>query len=243
MKSNVTRCLAVSCLAALASGCIGGSPHVTYLKDKTEVPHFVAILPPDNKTSDTAAPDTVRRASAEMLIGLGIIPVTSPAQDAQVMDLQAGGTALNDLDPKKIAAALGVDGLLYTTITVFRDVNLIVAVQRKVAATFKLIDRLGNKIWEATGTGYNQAVDPNPQSWALNAGKLTASSVGLDINKMLEKALKVHLLQETQMMTGFMRPHLPQWPRSNKPGIDLAADLAAKQAAKAAAASAKAARL
>ena len=242
MKSNLTRCLVVSGLAALTSGCIGGSPKVIYLQDKAVVPNFVAILPPTNRTSDGAAPDTVRRASAEMLVALGIIPVTSPAQDKQLVDLNVyNGTQLSSetISPQKLAETLGVDGLLYITITQFHDFNAIVLMEREVAATLKLVDRLGSKIWEIEGTGYNRSIDPNPQSWALNAGKLTASSIGLDLSKMLEKALNIHLLQESQQMTGFMRPHLPEWPRSTKPAIDLVAEQAAKEAAKAAATSAK----
>ena len=229
MKPNLTRSIAVSSLAALASACVGGSPKVTYLKDKAETPSFVAILPPDNKTSDTAAPDTVRRATAEMLISLGIVPVASPSQDAQLLELQSDGTALKDIDPKKIAGKLGVDGVVYATITQFHDFNAVVLLEREVAATLKLVDRLGNRIWEVEGTGYNRSFDPNPQDWVMNSGKLVGQSVGLDVGNMLEKALNVHLLQEAQQMTGFMRPQLPSWPRSDKPGIDLAAELALKQ--------------
>jgi len=230
MKSTFPR-FAVFAFAVFASGCIGGSPKVTYLKDRAQVPHFVAILPPDNKTSDSAAPDTVRRASAEMLLGLGMIPVSSPAQDAQIMEVLGEGKPLNEIPPQTLADKLGVDGLLYATITQFHDFNAIVVAEREVAATLKLLDRMGNKVWEIEGTGYNRQFDVNPTDWAMNAGKLATKSVGLDIGGMLEKALHVHLLNETQMMTGFMSPLLPSWPQSDKAGIDLAAELAQKQAA------------
>ncbi len=234
MNTNLNRCLIVSGLAVLTSGCIGGSPKVAYLKDKAEVPNFVAILPPVNDTSDGAAPDTVRRASAEMLLSLGIVPMTSPAQDKQLVDMNVyDGTQLStatEIPPQKLAEALGVDGLLYITITQFHDFNAVAIMEREVAATLKLVDRMGNKVWEIEGTGYNRSIDPNPQDWVINAGKLSMSSVGLDVNKMLEKALNVHLLQESQQMTGFMRPLLPDWPRSNLPAVDLAADAAAAAA-------------
>ncbi len=230
MKLLFPRCLAVAAIALLTSGCIGGSPRLTYLKDRTPLPHFVAILPPENKTSDTDAPDTVRRASAEMLLGLGMIPVSSPAQDAQIGDLLAEGKPLNEIPPQTLADKLGVDGLLYATITQFHDFNAVVVVEREVAATLKLLDRTGNKVWEIEGTGYNREVDVNPQDWALNMGKLALKPV--DLSNMLEHALHVHLLNETQMMTGFMTPLLPSWPQSEKPGVDVAAELAAAAAAK-----------
>lgn len=243
MKGSLfVRPLALVCLASLASGCIGGSNQVKYMKEKPSVPHFVAILPPTNRTSDHAAPDTMRRAAAEMLLGLGIIPVVSPAQESQMLDLMASGENVVEMEPKKVADALGVDGLLYITINQFNDINAVVYAQRVVGATLKLLDREGVRIWEIEGTGYNRSVNVSPGAMAMNAGKALTQAAKLDVVGQVEKMLNVHLLAESQMMAGFMSPKLPVWPKSDKPFVDVVAAKEALAASKAAAKASKAAQ-
>ena len=216
---NLLKLAAIAPLAALTSACIGGADTVRYMKDKAPLPNLVAIVPPVNNSSDGAAPDTIRRAASEMLLGLGMIPVASPAQDEQLYGTGEGDHALASLDPKTIAKALGVDGLLYM-IEQFHDINAVVYAERVVGATMKL-DKNGDKVWEIQGTGYNRSVSASPTDWALNAGKMVSHATHIDVQGRLERMLNIHLLDEAQMMCGFMSPHLPSWPQSDKPAVDL----------------------
>lgn len=218
---NLLKIAAIVPLAAATSACIGGANTVRYMKDKAPVPSLVAIMPPTNNSSDGAAPDTVRRAASEMLLGLGMVPVVSPAQDEQLYGSGEGEHALAELEPKKIAKALGVDGLLYITIDQFHDLNAVVYAERVVGATMKLLDKNGDKVWEIAGTGYNRSVSASPTDWALNAGKMVSNASHIDVQGRLERMLNIHLLDEAQMMCGFMSPNLPSWPQSDKAGVDL----------------------
>jgi hypothetical protein len=221
--------------AVLLSACVGGSNQLSYRRDKAQIPSFVAILPPANQTSDGDAPDTIRRAAAEMLLGLGIVPFQSPAQDKQLYDM--GLLAVGSPTPaqiKKIAAALGVDGVLMGTATQFHDLNLGVYMERVVAATLQLVNAEGDKIWEISGDGYNRAVNIDPttiasesaKSLATNAVQRAVKGSRFDVMGQFEKALHIHLLPEAEMMTGFMSPNLPAWPESDQPGVDVAAESA-----------------
>ncbi len=228
--------LAPAIAVVLFSACVGGSNQLSFRRDKAQIPSFVAILPPANQTSDGDAPDTIRRVSSEMLLGLGIVPFQSPAQDKQLYDmglLAVGSPTRAQI--KKIAAALGVDGVLVGTATQFHDLNLGIYMERVVAATLELLNANGDKIWEISGDGYNRAVNIDPstivtesaKSLATNAAKSALKGSRFDIMGQLESALHIHLLQEAEMMTGFMSPNLPAWPASDLPGVDVEAAAAA----------------
>lgn len=208
-------------LAAVLTACHGGTGKVYYMKEKAPLPHFVAVLPPDNESTDLAAVDTTRRVASEMLLGLGMLPVTTAGDDEILKKLGiTDGGQLRSITPQKLAEALGVDGLLYTTIKTFNEINIMVYFQRIVAAEMKLVDKDGNKIWEVFGKGYNRQVNYSPQSWVQEAVKMGVAKV---VTSQLEKMLKIHLLQEAQQMTAGMTSKLPQWPEVDKPGVDIVA--------------------
>ncbi len=218
-------------LAAVLTACHGGTGKVYYMKEKAPLPHFVAVLPADNESTDLAAVDTTRRVASEMLLGLGMVPVTTAGDDEILKKLGiTDGGQLRSITPQKLAKALGVDGLLYTTIKTYSDINIVVYFQRIVAAEMKLLDKDGNKIWEIFGKGYNRQVNYSPGQWAQEAGKIAITKV---ITTQLEKMLKIHLLQEAQQMTAGMTKQLPQWPEVDKPGVDIVAAQQAKAEAKA----------
>lgn len=207
---------------SLLSGCIGGAQKVSYLKDKADIPNFVAVLPPANNSTDLAAPDTTRRVACEMMLALGVIPFTSPSQEEQLkkMGITDGGQ-LNAYKAPDIAAKLGVDGLLYSVIKNFNEINVGVYINRSVEAEFTLVDKMGEKIWQIEGTGFNRAVNVTPGAILQEGAKAMAQQL---VGKQLEKMLKIHLLQEAQKMTGLMIPKLPQWPVNEKGAADASMD-------------------
>ncbi len=218
-------------LAAILTACHGGTGKVYYMKEKAPLPNFVAVLPPDNESNDMAAADTVRRVASEMLLGLGMLPVTTAGDDEILRKLGiTDGGQLRSVPPQKLAKALGVDGLLYSTVKTFNEVNIVVYFQRIVAAQMKLLDKDGNKIWEILGKGFNRQVNVSPSSMIQEAAKVAVAKV---ITSQLEKMLNIHLLQEAQQMTAGMTPKLPQWPEVDKPGVDIVAAQKAKAEAKA----------
>ncbi len=222
--------LALMGLTAFFSGCVGATSEVAYVKDQAPIPNLVAILPPANQTSDGAAPDTLRMAVAQLALSLGMVPVVSPAQDAQLYEkgfLNISSMTLTEAKAAEIAAALGVDGLIYTTVTSFSDLDIGIYMQQLVGATLKLVDGKGSKIWKISGEAHNRQVNINPTSIASAAGQKMAVNTAVrvagkalmqrgksGILERLSRSLDINngLYMESLMMTGSMIPKLPEWP-------------------------------
>lgn len=232
---NIRHSLLVVLASLSLSACVGGTAKLAYLKDKAAIPNFVAILPPDNHSTDLAAPDTTRRVAAEMLASLGIVPVATPAQEDQLkaMGITDGGQ-LNAYKPEDIAAKLGVDGILYGVVKRFSEINIGVYVQRVVEAEYTLVDKTGEKVWTVSGEGHNRVVNVSITNIAMEAGKAAAKQL---VGTQLEKMLKIHLLQEAQLMSRAMTTKLPLWPENDKPAVDGSTGSGSAKRAKSSAAS------
>ena len=204
------------------TACTGGRANLIYRAPQADIPYMVAVLPAANQSTDLAAPDTMKRVDSELLLELGMLPVAGLAQDKQLREKLGitDGGQLGAVKPNQIAEALGVDGLLYTTIEEFNEINLGLYMKKSVQAKLKLVDAQGQSLWEVEANAFSQDATITPTGIAMAAAKGLANQV---VGQQFEKMLKVHLLEEAQKMAGKMRQELPDWPKSDLAGDNGAA--------------------
>jgi hypothetical protein len=192
-----------------------------YRKGSADVPHLIAVLPADNQSNDMAAPDTMKRVDSEILTYMGMMPIAGLEQDKQLRDMGiTDGGQLRAFKPQDIAAKLGVDGLLYTVVENFNDINVGVYIRRIVEVKLKLVDAKGNVLWDLHAEGKTQEFNISPTSMAQAAVQGAISNV---VGSQLEKMLKIHLLVEAQKAAAKVTRSIPTWPKSDMPAIEYAA--------------------
>lgn len=187
---------AVLIVAWMSSGCAGGKVH--YVKPDFQAPDFVAVLPPDNHSTDLTAPRAAVGAIASGLIGLGYFPIVTPVQEAVLREMgMTDGGQLRAFKLDDIAGKLGVDGVAVTTINTFSKINLGFYVSPTVDCTVALHDASGERLWEAQAKFTQKKISITPTD------ALTAAATEL-AGDMLTKTFKVHLVAESQRMAGLM---------------------------------------
>ncbi|MBI4052104.1 MAG: DUF799 family lipoprotein [Elusimicrobia bacterium] len=187
----------------LALGCATLKGTALHLKENYQAPDLVGGLPPNNESTDLAAPDTFRRVMATVLVSLGYLPMVSPAQEEALrrMGIQEGGQE-KAFPSEKISSALGTDGLLLGKVEDFNDLNIGIYRSRKVTGTAFLTSTLGEKLWEAQGRAVNR-------KFSGDVGQGLAEGLA---RKMVEKILKIHLLEEASRAAVLMGTRIPEWP-------------------------------
>lgn len=184
-------------------GCSTTKGKALYYREGFQAPDLVAILPPESHAVSMAAPDTFRRVTATALVALGYLPMVSPAQEAtlQRMGLTDGGQ-LRAFKAKDIAARLKVDGLVYGEVEEFKDVNIGVYRNRKVKGQLSLVSSGGEMAWKVSGHASNKKVT-SAIAQSLVEGLATS---------LVEKILKIHLLEEASLAAFMMQQKIPEWP-------------------------------
>lgn len=197
--------VSIALLACFACACVGSSAKIISLNPEAATPNLIAILPADNESNDLSASATFGKAAAEMILGLGGVPIASPGQENKLHDMGIGdGGQLGAYDPNQIASALGVDGLLYARIHNFREMNIGFYSKKIVSATMRLVDKNGNLVWKISGESYTRGFSFTP------AG--AAQSLAEDaVFGQLEKTINIRLLAQARQMTMSMLRKLPQW--------------------------------
>ena len=152
-------------------GC-AGRPHYSLVPDYTaKPPRSIAILPAQNETVTLKAPEEFRplvhsKISAKGYETLGIAEIDKKLQGKGIRD--AG--QIHSLTPQELGKLLGVDAVLYTTVTEFSTAYLLAYASMRVGARFELKDaKTGEKLWESDH-------------------RVTESKVGLDKKAMEESA-------------------------------------------------------
>ncbi len=134
----------------LAFSCAAG-PHHSLVPDyKSRTLRSIAVLPVLNETVNLKAPDIFRPIVAGKMSVKGYQVPASATIDERLLtrDIREAGQ-VNSLPPQELGKLLGVDALLYTTVTEFSTTYLLAYASMTVGARFELKDaRTGEKLWD-----------------------------------------------------------------------------------------------
>jgi len=138
-------------MIALIAGCAGGARHSLVPDYKAKPPRSIAVLPVLNETVNLKAPDAFRSLIHRRIAMKGY---ETPAIAHVDNRLQGKGIheagQVNSLTPQELGKILGVDALLYTTVTEFSTTYLVAYSSMTVGARFELKDaKTGEKLWES----------------------------------------------------------------------------------------------
>ena len=137
-------------IPVVLAACASGPQHMVVPDYKDRLPKTIAVLPVLNETVNLKAPDVFRPIVSGKVSSKGYHVPSPAATDAKLLarDIRESGQ-VNSLTPQELATLLGVDALLYTTITEFSTTYLLAYASMTVAARFELRDaRTGEKLWE-----------------------------------------------------------------------------------------------
>lgn len=199
-------------LAMGLSGCSTAGGKLKYLADGGVMPDIVGVLPPNNMSNSVAAADTMRKVTSMMMVALGYLPVSSPAQEDELRGkgLTDGGQ-LRAFKMEELSGVLGVDGLLLINVDEFNDMNVGVYRSRKVVATTTLADARGEKLWTTWAETANRKM-VNP----MDADAVAKNLVDGLTQKLVEKILRIHLLEEASQTAALAARKSPEWPDTPK---------------------------
>lgn len=111
----------------------------------------IAVLPVQNETPNLHAPDVFRPIVHQKIKEKGYESPPFSFIDSKLAekDIREAGQ-IHSLTPQDLGKLLGVDGLLYTTVTEFSTTYLVAYASISVGAKFELKDaRTGELLWQA----------------------------------------------------------------------------------------------
>ena len=196
----------------LLAGC--GSPtikgNIISQKLGAEMPDLISVLPPDNHSNDLTAVEVIQRAGGAALVGHGYYAVSNKAQDAalQKMGITDGGQ-LMAFKAADICRNLGAQGLLYSVVEDFNEINIGFWQSKKVKFNLKMTDCEGENLWEGDAMFRVRLLTINPQAALQNFASRA-------IGQVLESALKVHLVGESNMAALKLGEKITPWPNDPK---------------------------
>lgn len=195
-------------LFILISGC--GIPKIKgnliSSKPGAEMPDLIAILPPDNHSNDLTAVEVIQRAGGVMLTTKGYYSISNKAQDAELqkMGISDGGQ-LKAYRAENICKSLGAQGLLYSTVEDFNEINIGFWISKKVQMKMSLTDAKGENLWEGEALYRIRKLVINPQEAAQ-------AFIERKAGELIEKALRVHLVPETNQAALALAQKITPWP-------------------------------
>jgi hypothetical protein len=135
----------------LIAGCAAGAHHSLVPGYKAKPLRSIAVLPVLNETVNLKAPDVFRSLVHQKIAMKGYeIPAISHLDNRlQEKGIYEAGQ-VNSLTPQELGKFLGVDALLYTTVTDFNTTYLVAYSSITVGARFELKDaKTGERLWES----------------------------------------------------------------------------------------------
>ena len=148
--------LALTCILILPllTGCAPTLKVEQYGKGSKEInqdefPRQVAVIPFTNETEEPGLDVLIRRNFANHFSSKAYLDVKLPIVDEKLIHLEkASGKAVKDTTPQELAAALGVDGLLFGKVTDYKKVYTGVYSQLSVEAEVWLVNaRTGQELF------------------------------------------------------------------------------------------------
>ncbi len=112
---------------------------------------LIAVLPVDNRSGDELASEIVRNEIRQQLYFKGYPAIPIVFIDEKLSELVGGGAPEDalSLPPQKVGAALGVDALLYTTLTKWGTSKRFLFASTDVSVSFVLkCAKTGEILWE-----------------------------------------------------------------------------------------------
>jgi len=138
-------------LVVSLSACAGGPRYSVHPDYKSAAPRSVAVLPVLNETVNLRAPEVFRPIlqNKVSLKGYESPPIAFIDGKLLEKEIREAGE-INSLSPQELGKLLGVDALLYTTVTEFNTTYLLAYASMTVAARFELMNtRTGERLWES----------------------------------------------------------------------------------------------
>ena len=141
-------------LSSLSLGC-GPRVFHTVAPDYVErMPSSIAVLPVKNETVDLDAPEVFRLKLFNKILSKGYRspPVEEIDSKLERQDIKEAGQ-LDSMLPEEIGEYMNVDAVLYTTVTEWSTLYLVLYASIKVGARFEVIDtNTGEQLWESEHT-------------------------------------------------------------------------------------------
>ena len=135
----------------LLGGC-AGRPHYSLVPDyKAKPPRSIAVLPAQNETVNLKAPEEFRPLVHSAITAKGYETPGIADIDKKLHEkgIHEGGQ-IHSLTPQELGKLLGVEAVLYTTVTEFSTSYLVAYASMTVGARFELKDaKTGEKLWES----------------------------------------------------------------------------------------------
>jgi hypothetical protein len=147
-KTKYIFCLLV--LVCFISGCGSKNLSTVVTTNSEGVPRLVAVLPVDNKTSDVQAAQILRVEILEKLYFKGYpkIPLDIIDEKLSKVYKDTGGMG-GKVSPKVIGELLGVDAVMYCTLTEWKTSPIFFYAPTTVSASFELRSaRTGETLWK-----------------------------------------------------------------------------------------------
>ncbi len=135
---------------ALTGSCAAGSHYSLAPDYASRLPRSIAVLPVLNETVNLKAPDIFRPILINKISAKGYEAPGLSLIDGRLLskDIREAGQ-IHALTPQEAGKLLGVDALLYTTVTEFNTTYLLAYASMTVGARFELKDaKTGEKLWE-----------------------------------------------------------------------------------------------
>jgi hypothetical protein len=153
-------------MAALAAGCAGGARHSLVPDYPSRSLRSVAVLPVLNETVSLKAPEAFRPILQQKLShkGYEAPPIFYIDQRLLQKEIREAGQ-IHTLTPQEMGKVLGVDGLLYATVTEFSTTYLLAYASMTVAARFELKDaKTGELLWDSDNQVKDAKLAVDPKS-------------------------------------------------------------------------------
>jgi len=138
-------------LTLLMVSCAGG-PHHSLVPDyKARSLRSIAVLPVLNETVSLKAPEIFRPILHKKVSLKGYESPPISAIDGRLLEKEIREAGqINTLSPQELGKLLGVDALLYTTVTEFSTTYLVAYASMTVGAKFELKDaKTGERLWDS----------------------------------------------------------------------------------------------
>jgi hypothetical protein len=138
-------------IAVSLAACAGGPRYSVHPDYKSAAPRSVAVLPVLNETVNLKAPEVFRPILQNKLSLKGYESPPIVFIDGKLLEKEIREAGqINTLTPQELGKLLGVDALLYTTVTEFSTTYLLTYGSMTVGARFELMSaKTGERLWES----------------------------------------------------------------------------------------------
>lgn len=210
---------AVSTLALLAA-CAQPVKHADCTAFKNSRPRSILVLPPTNETSDVNATNSMLSQMTMPLAEAGYYVVPVAVMDETFK--QNGLTTAADIQatsPAQLREIFGADAAVYSKITQYGTVYLVLDSATVVTASARLVDlRTGNVLWQGVASANSN--EGNNSSGGGLIGMLVAAAVKQIANSLTDRSHDIAGVTSYRLLHAGPPNGLLYGPHSPKFGTD-----------------------